>query len=131
MATSKQAQQFAKQLTELSLGLDGAVDAERVAGVLAYLAKHPPAQPMVVLKAYHRRIERELKKTHAIVEHAGEVSSDVLAAIGGALSQKYHRSISTTASPNDALLAGLRVRIADDIYESTVSGQLDELAASL
>ena len=36
-----------------------------------------------------------------------------------------------TGSRNDALIAGLRVRIGDDVYESTVSGQLDALASSL
>lgn len=131
MASSKQTQQLAKQLAELSLGTDGAVDAERVSGVLAYLEKHAPAQPVAVLKAYHRRIERELQKTNAVVEHAGEVSAEVLAAIGGALTQKYKRSVATSASRNDALIAGLRVRIADDVYESTVAGQLDDLAASV
>lgn len=131
MATSKQVTQLSKQLAELSLGSDGAVDAERVAGVLAYLEKHPPAEPVAVLKAYHRRIERELQKTNAVVEHAGDISPEILAAIGGALTQKYKRSIATTGSRNDALIAGLRVRIADDVYESTVAGQLDDLAASV
>ncbi len=131
MATAKKAQELAKQLTALSLGSDGAVDPERVAGVLAYLDKHQPAQLVTVLKAYHRRIERELQKTNAVVEHAGEVSSEVLAAIGGALTQKYKRSIATSAARNDDLIAGLRVRIADDVYESTVAGQLDDLAASV
>lgn len=131
MATDKKAQALAKQLTALSLGRDGAVDPERVTGVLAYLEKHQPAQLMTVLKAYRRRIERELQKTNAVVEHAGEVSSEVLAAIGGALTQKYRRSIATSASRNDDLIAGLRVRVADDVYESTVAGQLDTLAASV
>lgn len=131
MATSKQTTQLAKQLAELSLGADGAVDAERVAGVLAYLEKHPPAHPVAVLKAYHRRITLELAKSNAVVEHAGEVSNEVLAAIGGALTQKYQRPIAATGQRNDTLIAGLRVRIADDVYESTVSGQLDALAASV
>ena len=131
MASSKKTQQLAKQLAELSLGADGAVDAERVAGVLAYLEKHPPAQPMAALKAYQRRITQELAKTNAVVEHAGEVSSDVLASIGGALTQKYRRHIVATGKRNDTLIAGLRVRVADDVYESTVSGQLDALAASV
>ena len=131
MATSKQSTQLAKQLAELSLSSDGAVDAERVAGVLAYLEKHPPAQPLAVLKAYHRRITQELAKTNAVVEHAGAISTDVLAAIGGALTQKYKRHVSATAERNDKLIAGLRVRIGDDVYESTVAGQLDALAASV
>lgn len=131
MASSKKTQQLAKQLAELSLGADGAVDAERVAGVLAYLEKHPPAQPMATLKAYQRRITQELAKTNAVVEHAGDVSSEVLASIGGALTQKYRRQVVATGRRNENLIAGLRVRVGDDVYESTVSGQLDALAASV
>jgi F-type H+-transporting ATPase subunit delta len=128
---SKQIQQLTKQLTALSLDAQGAVDAERVAGVLAYLEKHPPAKPMAVLKAYQRRISTELQKSNAVVEHAGSISDSVLGAIGGALTQKYHRHITATGKQDDRLIAGLRVRIADDVYESTVSGQLDALAEAL
>lgn len=132
MATkTKQVSQLAKQLSKLSLGADGAVDSERVAGVLAYIEKHVAAKPVAVLKAYHRLISRELAKTNAVVEHAGQISDQVLGLVAGALSQKYHRAIAATGIPNDDLIAGLRVRIGDDVYESTVSGQLDTLAASL
>lgn len=128
---SKSDLQLTKQLTALSLDAEGAVDPAKVTGVLEYLAKHPPASPMSVLKAYHRRISIELAKANAVVEHAGAVSDTILGSIAGALSQKYHRSVAATAQQNDALIAGLRVRIADDVYESTVSGQLDTLANSL
>ena len=132
MATnSKQITQLAKQLAKLSIGADGAVDAERVTGVLAYLEKHTPAKPVAVLKAYHRLIGIELAKTSAVVEHAGTLSDSVLSIIAGAMSQKYHRAVTATSSRDDSLLAGLRVRIGDDVYESTVSGHLDTLAASL
>ncbi len=128
---NKSDQQLIKQLTAFSLDAEGAVDAEKVAGVLAYLEKHPTGSPMRMLKAYHRRISTELAKTNAIVEHSGEISDSILGSISGALSQKYKRAINATARPNDDLIAGLRVRIADDVYESTVSGQLDALANSL
>ena len=130
-AKSKQVSQLAKQLAKLSLSADGAVDPKRVTGVLAYLEKHAPAKPVAVLKAYHRLISMELAKTNAVVEHAGAISEQVLGVIAGTLSQKYHRAVAATGTRNDDLIAGLRVRIGDDVYESTVSGQLDSLALSL
>lgn len=130
-AKTKQVSQLAKQLTKLSLGADGAVDPERVGGVLAYLEKHAPAKPVAVLKAYHRLIGIELGKTNAVVEHAGQISDHILGLVAGTLSQKYQRAIAATGTRNDDLIAGLRVRIGDDVYESTVSGQLDTLATSL
>ena len=49
----KQAQQFARQILELSL-VNGAVSAERVAGVLAPLEPARPAHVPRVLPAPHR-----------------------------------------------------------------------------
>lgn len=131
MATHrKQAQQFARQLFKLSL-VDGAVSSELVAGVLEYVEKHPPANPMLVLKAYQRLVATELAKSHAVVEYAGSMADSVLQAIAAAMTQRYHRPISATARPNPDLIAGLRVRVGDDVYESSVAGQLATLAASV
>ena len=127
---TKQAQQFARQLVQLSL-VDGVVSPERVAGVLEYVEKHRPAHPLLVLRAYHRGIANELAKSRAVVEHAGPVSDDILRSIAAAMSQRYGRPITAVAEPNQNLIAGLRVRVADDIYESSVAGQLDALAGTV
>ena len=44
------------------------------------------------------------------------------------MSQRYKRIISASAKPNAKLLAGLRVRVGSDIYESSVAGQLATLS---
>jgi F-type H+-transporting ATPase subunit delta len=131
MATHhKQAQQLAHRLFKLSL-VDGLVSPELVAGVLAYVEKHQPANPMMVLKAYHRLIALELAKSRALVEHAGSLGEPVLRSIAAAMTQKYHRPIAAVARPNPALIGGLRVRVGDDVYESSIAGQLAALAASV
>jgi F-type H+-transporting ATPase subunit delta len=127
---AKVAQKFARQLFAMSI-VDGAVSADRVAGVLEYVEKHHPANPVMVLKAYRRFISAELAKSVAVVEHAGAIDDAMLAAIGAAMTKKYGRAVSTTAKPSPALLAGLRVQVGDDIYESSVAGQLAALAASV
>jgi F-type H+-transporting ATPase subunit delta len=127
---AKQAQQFARQLFKLSV-VNGVVTAERVAGVMEYMEKHKPANPVMVLKAYYRLIATELAKSEAIVEHAGTITDATLAAIAAAMAKKYGRAVTATAKPNPALLAGLRVHVSDDVYESSVSGQLAALAAAV
>jgi F-type H+-transporting ATPase subunit delta len=127
---AKIAQQFARKLFALSL-VDGAVSAERVGGVLAYVEKHTPANPVMVLKAYHRLVATELAKSEAIVEHAGPVNDAMLAAIAAAMSKKYSRTVTATAKPSATLLAGIRVHVGDDIYESSVAGQLASLASAV
>jgi F-type H+-transporting ATPase subunit delta len=119
----------AKQLLQLSLDEAGVVSAERVGGVLEYLEKNPPARLALLLGAYRKLVANELAKGEARVEHAGPVAPAALAAIAAALARRYGRPVSTTATPNPRLLAGLRVRIGDDVYESSVAGQLAALRA--
>jgi F-type H+-transporting ATPase subunit delta len=130
MAATKQTKLLAKQLFKLSI-VNGEVSAERVAGVLGWVEKHAPRQSLALLKLYHHRIATEIAKSRAIVEHAGPVTDATLRMIEGAMSQKYHRPVAAVAKPNAALLAGLRVRVGSDLFESSVAGQLATLSASV
>lgn len=126
----KQIQQLARQFFKMSI-VDGALSADRVAGVLQYIEKHRPASSLAILKVYQRLVTAEFARGQAVVEHAGSVSAAVLANIGAAMTKKYQRPVASFARPNPALLAGLRVRVGDDVYESSVSGQLATLASSV
>lgn len=126
----KKTQQSARQFLQLCLR-DGAVDPERVRGVLAHLEAHPPAQPVALLKALRRLLVQELAKGEAVVEHAGAISPAALELLAAGLSRRYGRPVTVSARPNPALLAGLRLRIADDVYESSVASQLAALAAAV
>lgn len=131
MATgTKQVQQLARQLFKMSI-VDGTLSAERVAGVLEYVEKHRPANSLAVLKAYQRLIAAEFARGQAVIEHAGAVNDSLLGSVAAAMTRKYGRKVTSVARRNDALIAGLRVRVGDDVYESSVAGQLAGLAASV
>jgi len=127
MRADKKTKALAKQLFKLSV-VNGAVSPEQVAGVLGYVEKVAPRNSLGLLKLYRQSIVTELAKSHARVEHAGPISDSALKLIEGAMSQKYKRVVTATAQANPKLLAGLRVRIGSDVYESTVSGQLATLS---
>jgi F-type H+-transporting ATPase subunit delta len=127
---AKIAQQFARELFSLSV-VDGAVSADRVAGVLEYVEKYAIANPVMVLNSYHRLIATEVAKAEALVEHAGDVNDAMLASISAAMSKKYGRAVAARAKPSPELIAGLRVHVGDDVYESSVAGQLAALASSV
>jgi F-type H+-transporting ATPase subunit delta len=129
-SAQKQVQQLARQFFKLSTD-EGVLSAERVTGVLQYIEKHRPAHSFAVLKAYKRLIATEIARGQAVVEHAGPVSDSVLAGIATAMTQRYRRPVVSLSRRNDTLLAGLRVRVGDDVYESSVSGQLANLASSV
>jgi F-type H+-transporting ATPase subunit delta len=127
---AKVAQQLARRLFKLSM-VDGAVSAERVGGVLEYVEKSQPANPVMVLKAYQRLVAAEVAKGIALVEHAGAVNDAMLASIAQAMTRKYSRPVTAEARANPALLAGMRVHVGDDIYEASVAGQLAALASAV
>ena len=127
MAVDKQTKLLAKQLFKLSV-VNGVVSPEQVAGVLGWVEKTSPRRPVALLKAYHHRIALELAKSRAEVEHAGPVADATLKSIEAAMTKKYGRTIAATSKPNAQLLAGLRIRVGSDVYESSVAGQLAALS---
>ncbi len=127
---TKQVQQLARQFFKLSI-VDGRLSADRVAGVLEYMEKHRPAHAMAVLKAYHRFVAAEVARGQAVVEHAGSINDATLASIAAAMTKKYSRPVTALARKNDTLLAGLRIRVGDDTYESSIASQLGALAVAV
>jgi F-type H+-transporting ATPase subunit delta len=128
MAADKKTKLLAKQLFKLSL-VDGQVSAEQVTGVLGWMDVHSPRRPLALLKIYQRLILTEIAKSRAIVSHAGPLGGGVLAQIEQAMTKKYHRPIAATPQLDSTLLAGVRVRVGSDLYESSVAGQLASLSA--
>ena len=130
MTQDKQIKEFAKQLLKMSL--DGSdVSAERVDGVLKALDKNPPRHHIALLKAYLKLVQREVAKSTAVVSHAGSLSAEATSAIAAQLSAKYGRAISTITREDPSLIAGLRVVVDCDVYDSSVSSALSSLQASL
>lgn len=127
MRADKKTKTLAKQLFRLSV-VNGTVSAEQVAGVLGWIEKNSPRHVLTLLKLYRGYITAELAKSRALVEHAGSVTDATLKMIEGAMTQKYHRVVTATAKANPQLLAGLRVRVGSDVYESSVAGQLATLS---
>jgi F-type H+-transporting ATPase subunit delta len=130
MRADKKTKALAKQLFKLSL-VNGAVSPEQVTGVLGYIERAAPRHALALLKLYHRAVALELARSRALVEHAGPVTDATLRLIEGAMSKKYQRPVTAVAQPNPKLLAGLRVRIGSDVYESSVSGQLAALSSAV
>lgn len=127
MAADKQTKLLAKQLFKLSV-VNGVVSPEQVSGVLGWVEKTSPRRPVALLKAYHHRIALELAKSRAEVEHAGPINDATLKSIEAAMTRKYQRPVTASAKANPQLLAGLRIRVGSDVYESSVAGQLATLS---
>jgi F-type H+-transporting ATPase subunit delta len=120
----------AKKLLALSLQ-DGVVSAERVEAVLSALRNQPPRNAKAILRAYAKLIKRAIAAQTAMVESAVPLDESALKSISQHFSQQYGRPIVAQSSENSALIAGLRVRIGDDLYDASITGRLARLAAGV
>jgi len=126
MSSRRKIAELAHQLFQLSLA-DGQVSAERVTGVLAWVEKHRPASASAVLRTYRRLVEADLGRRRAVIEYAGDVAPVVFAQIAAAMSQRFGRTIEPVPVPRPELIAGMRVRVGDNVFENNVVNQLAAL----
>jgi len=127
-----QVKDFAKKLVGIAYDESGSISAERVGDILVALRQKPPRHHRAVLKQFLVYLRRELAKGQARVEYAGEISESALQEIEENLTKHYDRKIDLVTWENPELIAGFRVSIGDDVYDSSIAGRLHtlELATS-
>ena len=122
----KQTKDLAKKLVELSLD-KREVSSEKVSEVIETLSANPPRKHKALLASYKKFIEREIAKYTAKLEHAGPISKDALSSVQTFLENNTGRNIQVQTKENQELLAGIRVTLADDVYEDSASFRLRPL----
>ena len=127
MQQDKILKKYSKKLTQISLNKEGAVDSERATAVLECLRQEPPKGVRKILQHYKNYIAQELGKTHATIEHAGDLEASTVGKIQESLSGRFNRSIQVSSSSNPDLIAGIRVTLADHVWEQSVSNSLKNL----
>ncbi len=121
----------AKRLLALSLH-DGVVSSERVSAVVAAISKKYSAHELrPVLRAYLTSVRREIARSEARIEHAGPLSANDAAAIAAYFTKTLGRPVTPVPTRKDALLAGFRVRVGDDVTDLTSALRLANLVKAL
>lgn len=126
MASRRKIADLAHELYRLSFA-DGQLAAERVTGVLAWVDKHRPPSACAVLRAYQHLVEAELNRGRAVIEYAGEIAPAAFAQIAVAMSRHFGRTIEAVPVARPELIAGVRVRVGDNVFENNVVSQLAAL----
>lgn len=130
MKQDKKIANFAKKLVELSKDA-GVVTEAKVSEVLAGLKQVQPRNTSKILKQYLVYIRREIASQTAVVASPGALSADALATIEANFSKIYDRPIKAVSTTDTSLIAGVRVRVGDDLYDASVAGRLKRLAESV
>ena len=121
---------LAKKLLELSKD-SGVVTESKVGEVLAGLQQVQPRHHLTVLKTFLNYLRREVALQTAVVSTPTKLSDDALKAIEVQFSKLYNRPVSAVTQTDTNLIAGVRVRVGDDVYDASVAGRLQRLAESV
>jgi F-type H+-transporting ATPase subunit delta len=131
MASQKTIRRNARALFKMSFDpATGQLSGERISGILKALEGHQPPSYESLLRAYHRFISAEVARGQARIEHAGPITQEDVSSITASLSKRYGRPITAITTPNPELIAGLRIRVGDDVHDLSVAGTLAAISAA-
>ena len=130
MKRDKKIIRLAKKLVELSKD-NGVVTVARVGEVLAGLKQVQHRHHLTVLKSFLNYLRREIALQTAVVSTPAALSDEALKAIEATYSKMYGRPVTAVTKQDTSLIAGVRVRVGDDVYDASVAGRLQRLAENV
>ncbi len=130
MKINKEVRQLSKALLRASF-IDGRLDQGHIARLVKSLIEKKPRHYLAVLDAYKRLLRLEIEKRSAVIESATQLSADAARQIVENLKSKYGADISTQFITNPELLGGMRIRVGNDVWDSSVRNRLQRLQATL
>jgi F-type H+-transporting ATPase subunit delta len=110
--------------------VDGRLDEQRAREVVKCVLESKRRGYLAVLGEFARLMKLEDARHTAKVESATPLRPDLQARLQGTLESAYGEGISTEFLENTDLIGGMRIRVANDVYDGSVRWRLTELAAS-
>jgi len=130
MQRDKKISRFARTLVELSKD-NGIVTEAKVGEVLAGFKQAKPRFYVAILKTYLAYLRREMALQTAVVTAPAPLTPDALQTIETNFTELYGRKIHAVTQTDSSLIAGVRVRVGDDVYDASVAGRLKRLAENV
>jgi F-type H+-transporting ATPase subunit delta len=129
MKISKVASTTARRLFGLCQS-GGRLDETKLRTVISRLAEAKPRDYRAILAALHRLTRLEIERRKVTVESAVELDDATRGRVLAGLAKQYGADLVAVYQVNPALLGGLRIRVGNDVFDGSVQGRLDRLAAA-
>ena len=130
MKINKEIRQMSKDLLRASF-TDGQLDQGRINSLVRSLIEKKPRNYLAVLDNYKRLIRLEVEKRAATIESANELAPDVAVTLVENLKRRYGSDLTTRFVVNPELLGGMRIRVGNDVWDSSVRNRLQRLQQQL
>jgi F-type H+-transporting ATPase subunit delta len=126
MKTTTKVRRTAKQLFRLCL-VNGRLDEDRVRQAVRRMAESKRRGSLALLAHFRRLVKLESAQHTAAVESAQPLSADLRNRVQASLEAVYGPGMNTLFAPNPALIGGMRIKVANDVYDGSVLGGLAAL----
>ena len=83
------------------------------------------------LKSFHKAAVRELQKETLVVESAKQLAPEVLEQLVQKFSKDRERPLQVVQTTNSQLIAGMKVRLGDTVYDASLANNLEILATRI
>jgi F-type H+-transporting ATPase subunit delta len=110
--------------------VDGRLDEHRAREVVKYVLESRRRGYLAVLGEFTRLLKLEDARHTAKVESAVPLTADLQARLQTSLESAYGEGMNTEFLENTDLIGGMRIRVANDVYDGSVRFRLTALAAS-
>lgn len=125
------AKTWAQNMFKLCLDSEGRIDAARLSAMCEYASKNfAGGEAVAVLRAFRRLAGARIAKDSALVESAGPLGEEARRGIEAFVKSKNPMALAEFRE-NPELLAGVRIKIGDCIWENSARQKLRDFAKSL
>jgi F-type H+-transporting ATPase subunit delta len=128
MKASRRDRRDAMHLWRLCV-VDGVVDERRARQVVSRIVDSGHSHGPAILSHFLRLLRQERSRHSACVESATPLDVRLRADIDERVVDRYGHAVMTTFAVVPALIGGIRVTVGSDVYDGSVRGRLDALAA--
>jgi F-type H+-transporting ATPase subunit delta len=129
MKISKTAAAAARRLFGLCQ-THGRFDEVKLKAVVTRLIDTKPRDFKAILAAIQRLTRLEIERRQVTVESASEIDAATRTRVANGLANQYGPDLVIQYQIEPALLGGLRIRVGNDVFDGSVKGRLERLAAA-
>ena len=126
MKVPKQARRQAKRLLRLCQ-TDGVLNVNRLRDVVTHILEIRPRGYLPILVHLHRLVQLDEEQRSVLIESALPLEEPVRASIQTSLQRRYGPSLLFRFAEQPGLIAGVRVRVGSDVYDSSILARLNTI----
>ena len=126
MKSKKEIKRDAKHLFRLCF-VNGSLDEDRVRSVLQGILGSKRRSSLPLAGQFQRLVSLDRLRHTAKVESAVPLSPNLQANVQAGLVRTYGAELNTTFAENPALIGGMRIRVASDVYDGSIKAGLAAL----